>query len=313
MEETKNEKQNEKLQKIEEKPIEILNEKVTKMDETTPKIEENPIETTTKMEEKPTETTRKIIETTPKIEITIENSDKNHKYHQEIVTKGPEKHRTFVRRPFSKLPEDGPASETRKNTEKFECKCVPTNLCPEEKKDFSFGKSCHFGFTKCCPKSEKTAEETSKKELTSEQKFAENRPKFFVYSIPKVVAEKTNKYPPRQVIHIPGLVQPSEKRKFEPKPSKFDQNQMSLGKNRPNFGQNQPTLGHNNQILGSNQGKLGPNRPILQQNLGQIQPNNGLNQPKYDPRTVALIREAIRRRTQPTLLEQVQDFFNFSW
>ena len=181
------------------------------------------------------------------------------------------------------------------------CTCKPRNDCPEDKRDFSFGKSCNLGQVRCCLTIENPEQPEDKEEEVEITKVEEvptmvtkspiltfnpeevkadqpQKQKFFVYRIPTVAPKK--------------MVNPEQLAKqvlSRPKPTyQPDQYYGMTGNRRANLG-----------------------NPDLTAARAQYEENQRVAFENYQKQQrLKVQQEAWRRKNRPTFMEKVTDILD---
>merc|ERR1712062_7841 len=181
------------------------------------------------------------------------------------------------------------------------CTCMPRNDCPEDKRDFSFGKSCNLGQVRCCLTIENPEQPEDKEEEVKITKVEEvptmvtkspiltfnleevkakqpQKQKFFVYRIPTVAPKK--------------MVNPEQLAKqvlSRPKPTyQPDQYYGMTGNRRANLG-----------------------NPDLTAARAQYEENQRVAFENYQKQQrLKVQQEAWRRKNRPTFMEKVTDILD---
>ena len=187
------------------------------------------------------------------------------------------------------------------------CTCSPRNDCPENKRDFSFGKSCDLGQVRCCLAIENPDQPEDKEDekvevptmvtkapipMKTQFKVATQpaKQKFFVYRVPTVAPKRmvNPEQLAKQVLSRPKpAYQPGQY--YQPGQSKAPEfKSEEVGNRRANLG---------NQDLTAARAQYEENQRVAYENYQKHQ-------------RLMVQQEAWRRKNQPTFMEKVTDILD---
>ena len=183
------------------------------------------------------------------------------------------------------------------------CTCRPRNDCPENKRDFSFGKSCDLGQVRCCLTIENPDQPEDKEEvptmvtkapipMKTQFKVATQpaKQKFFVYRVPTVAPKRmvNPEQLAKQVLSRPKpAYQPGQY--YQPGQTKAPEfKSEEVGNRRANLG---------NQDMTAARAQYEENQRVAYENYQKHQ-------------RLMVQQEAWRRKNQPTFMEKVTDILD---